>query len=310
MAENIFKKINKNPNYLAQSAGISVLPGMPPTNDAILTMKEQGINISKHKSRQLTRKLIDESDYIFVMTNQHLQYVRKLKPAKTKKIFLLKPYSKNTTRGENVGRQIDNEINDPIGKGTEYYRFVAKELTYAVTGMINKLKEKINIGEGDDVEMKIAIGSDHGGYLLKENLKMFLKDLKIEFKDFGCFSELSIDYPDIAVAVSTQVINGDYQRGILICGTGIGMSIAANKMKGIRAALCSDVFSAKMAREHNDSNILALGGRVLGIGLAMEIVKAWLFTDFAFVERHVNRLKKVAKIENYMPASEANGEIR
>lgn len=145
--------------------------------------------------------------------------------------------------------------------------------------------------------MKIAIGSDHGGYWLKENLKIFLKTLKIDYKDFGCISEDAVDYPDVALKVSNEVKNGKYEKGILICGTGVGMSIVANKIKGIRAALCSDVFSAKMTREHNDANILTLGGRVIGSGLAREIVKAWLFSDFSNVKRHINRINKIKKIE-------------
>ena len=149
----------------------------------------------------------------------------------------------------------------------------------------------------EDVKMKIAIGSDHGGYWLKENLKIFLKTLKIDYKDFGCISEDAVDYPDVAFKVSNEVKNGKYEKGILICGTGIGMSIAANKIKGIRASLCSDVFSAKMTREHNDANILTLGGRVIGSGLATEIVKAWLKSDFSHVKRHINRINKIKKIE-------------
>ncbi len=146
--------------------------------------------------------------------------------------------------------------------------------------------------------MKIAIGSDHGGYQLKESIKDLLDTLKIEYKDFGCINEDAVDYPDIALKVSCEVKNGNYDRGILICGTGIGMSIAANKVKGIRAALCSDVFSARMTRIHNDSNVLTLGGRVLGTGLAREITKAWIISDFSREERHLNRIKKVSKIED------------
>ena len=149
----------------------------------------------------------------------------------------------------------------------------------------------------EDVKMKIAIGSDHGGYWLKENLKIFLKTLKIDYKDFGCISEEAVDYPDVALKVSNEVKNGKYEKGILICGTGVGMSIAANKIKGIRASLCSDVFSAKMTREHNDANILTLGGRVMGSGLAREIVKAWLKSDFSNAKRHINRINKIKKIE-------------
>jgi len=146
--------------------------------------------------------------------------------------------------------------------------------------------------------MKIAVGSDHGGYQLKEDLKKYLKEQNIEYIDFGCDSERSVDYPDIGFKVALEVKKGKYDRGILICGSGIGMSIVANKVKGIRAALCHNEFTARYARKHNDANILALGGRVLGSGLAKEIVKVWLETEFNQGERHVNRLNKIKQGED------------
>lgn len=146
--------------------------------------------------------------------------------------------------------------------------------------------------------MKIALGSDHGGYQLKENLKKYLKELKVEYQDFGCNSENPVDYPDVGFKIAIEVKNKNYDKGILICGTGIGMSIVANKIKGIRASLCHDVFSARYAREHNDANILTLGGRVIGSGLAKEIVKVWLNTDFSGEERHLKRLNKIKQEED------------
>lgn len=146
--------------------------------------------------------------------------------------------------------------------------------------------------------MKIALGSDHGGYQLKENLKKYLKELKVEYQDFGCNSENPVDYPDVGFKIATEVKNRNYDKGILICGTGVGMSIVANKIKGIRASLCHDVFSARYAREHNDANILTLGGRVIGSGLAKEIVKVWLNTDFSGEERHLKRLNKIKQEED------------
>lgn len=147
-------------------------------------------------------------------------------------------------------------------------------------------------------KMKIALGSDHGGYQLKENLKKYLKELNVEYKDFGCNSEKSVDYPDIGFKIAIEVKNRNYDKGILICSTGIGMSIVANKIKGIRASLCHDVFSARYAREHNDANILTLGGRVIDSGLAKEIVKVWLNTDFSGEERHLKRLNKIKQEED------------
>ncbi len=144
--------------------------------------------------------------------------------------------------------------------------------------------------------MKVAIASDHGGLNIREEIKALLKDLNIEFEDFGCDCETSVDYPDYALPVAEKVASGEFDRGILICGTGIGMSISANKVKGIRCALVHDVFSAKATREHNDSNMIAMGERVIGPGLALEIVKTWLGTEFEG-GRHANRIGKITEYE-------------
>lgn len=147
--------------------------------------------------------------------------------------------------------------------------------------------------------MPIAIGCDHGGFRLKEEIINFLNAEGILYNDFGTYSTDSVDYPDIAEKVGTSIINGQCDRGILICGTGIGISIAANKMPGIRCALCHDTFSARATREHNDSNILAMGERVIGVGLALDIVKIWLDTGFAG-GRHSKRVEKIINLEkNY-----------
>ncbi|WP_366923699.1 ribose 5-phosphate isomerase B [Metallumcola ferriviriculae] len=144
--------------------------------------------------------------------------------------------------------------------------------------------------------MKIALGSDHGGFELKAIIKELFDQLGIPYQDFGTLDKESVDYPDFAAKVAEAVAGGDFERGIVVCGTGIGVSIAANKVRGIRAALCHDVFSAKASREHNDANVLTLGQRVIGPGLALEIVKTWLGTDFAG-GRHSRRVDKIKAIE-------------
>ncbi|WP_153730362.1 ribose 5-phosphate isomerase B [Sporosarcina obsidiansis] len=144
--------------------------------------------------------------------------------------------------------------------------------------------------------MKIAISSDHGGNNLRKEIINLLTELEIEYVDYGPDSDASVDYPDYAVPVANDVVAGKADRGILICGTGIGMSIAANKVKGIRCALVHDVFSAKATREHNDSNILAMGERVIGPGLAREIVSTWLGTEFEG-GRHGRRIDKMMELE-------------
>ncbi len=139
----------------------------------------------------------------------------------------------------------------------------------------------------------IALGSDAAGYGLKQEVMEYLKQEGLEYKDYGCFDESPCDYPVYAKKVAHAVADGECERGILICGTGIGISIAANKVRGIRAALCHDTFSAQATREHNDANILAMGARVIGPGLALKITDTFLHTKFSGVERHKNRIRQI-----------------
>lgn len=143
----------------------------------------------------------------------------------------------------------------------------------------------------------IAIGADHGGFELKEHIVKYLTDKGLNVKDFGTYSEASVDYPDCAAPVCKAVQDGTAECGILICGTGIGISMAANKYKGIRAALCGDVYSAKMTKQHNNSNIICMGGRVIGRELAFMIVDAWLEAEFEG-GRHQKRIDKIHAVEN------------
>ena len=139
----------------------------------------------------------------------------------------------------------------------------------------------------------IALGSDHGGFALKEEIAAHLAARGLEYKDFGAFSDKSCDYPVYAKAVAQAVASGECDRGVLVCGTGIGVSITANKVRGIRAALCGDCFSAEATRLHNDANILALGARVVGPGLALKIVDTFLDTPFSGDERHKRRISMI-----------------
>lgn len=139
----------------------------------------------------------------------------------------------------------------------------------------------------------IALGSDHGGYELKKEIIAYLEENNYEYKDYGCDTKESCDYPVYAKRVAHAITSGECDQGILICGTGIGISIAANKIKGIRAALCHDTFSAQATREHNDANILAMGARVIGPGLALKIVETFLNTPFSNDERHIRRIQQI-----------------
>ncbi len=144
--------------------------------------------------------------------------------------------------------------------------------------------------------MKIVIASDHGGFDLKQQIMPYLAELGHEYTDLGCYDTKSMDYPDIAFPAAEAVAKGEYDRGILICGTGIGVSICANKVRGIRCALCGDVLSAELTRQHNDSNMLAMGGRIIGVETAKAIVRTWLETEFAG-GRHERRIGKITCYE-------------
>ena len=144
--------------------------------------------------------------------------------------------------------------------------------------------------------MKIAVGSDHGGFQLKEAVTAWLKEKGYEVEDKGTYDEQSCDYPDYGQAVALDVAGGRADRGVVLCGTGIGISIAANKVHGIRAALCGDTFSARMSRLHNDANVLAMGQRVTGVGLALDILEIWMETPFEG-GRHEGRVAKIMQIE-------------
>jgi len=145
--------------------------------------------------------------------------------------------------------------------------------------------------------MYIAVCSDHGGFELKMRLIPYIEALGHTVYDFGCYSEASVDYPDMAFPMAEAVASGEYERGIAICGTGIGVSICCNKVKGIRCALCGDVLSAELTRRHNDSNVLAMGGRIIGPETAKAIVRAWLDTPFDG-GRHEGRINKITEYEN------------
>jgi ribose 5-phosphate isomerase B len=146
--------------------------------------------------------------------------------------------------------------------------------------------------------LKIAIGSDHAGLNLKREIIGLLEEMSVEVEDFGCATTQAVDYPDVAYLVAVAIARGAFDRGILICGTGIGMSMTANKVKGVRAALCHDTFSAHSSLEHNNANVLCMGERVIGVGAAMDVVRTWVEARFGGEERHVRRVEKITRLGN------------
>jgi len=282
MAEGLFNAKVKilGKNWEADSAGVFAPEGFLPSDEAVeILKKDYDIDISSHRSKSLREKDLEEADFILTMAYSHKRALTSQYPAYAYKIFTIKEF---------VG--LDGDVEDPYGMPIEVYRETAKELSDLIDKVIEKLSKERMINK------MIALGSDHAGYALKEVIKKYLEEKGIPYKDFGTFSERSVDYPDYALKVAEAVASGECTEGILICGTGIGMSITANKVPGIRAAHVEDVFSARAAKEHNNANILCMGGRVTGPGLAIMMVEEWLNATFQG-GRHQKRIDKISEIE-------------
>ena len=277
MAEAIAKSLCNHKDINILSMGIFVYNNLPINEKAKLVLQNNNINVSNHVSKPLTLLELENADLILTMEKEQkalLIEFAKANNIKTNNIFTLYEYTLNK----------DTDIKDPFGSDLTTYNECFNEI-YSLVSKINF----DNISE----ETMIGIGSDHGGFHLKEEIIKYLKDNNIPFKDYGTYSTDAVDYPIYGKKVANDVANGTLEKGILICGTGIGISISANKVKGVRAALCHDVFSAKATREHNNANILCMGERVIGVGLALEIVKAFLETPFSNDERHIRRINMI-----------------
>ncbi|MFP4017226.1 MAG: ribose 5-phosphate isomerase B [Halanaerobiales bacterium] len=300
MAELLFNKLLEENNvsgWEVISAGISSFPGQMISQNAAKVLREEGINSEEHSSKQLNEEILSEADLILTMTGNHKRRILSSFPEYTDRVFTLKEYAGNIVDG--------SDIIDPFGQSELIYRETRDEIRKCLESILGKLTQSKNFAgnfyktennnyRGDN--MKIAIGSDHAAYELKNEIIKFLEEKGFEYKDMGTDSSQSVDYPDYGYKVAKLVADGECDKGILICGTGIGMSITANKVKGIRAALCHDTFSARATRNHNNSNVLTMGARVVGTGLALDIVRVWLGEEFDG-GRHQNRIDKIAEIE-------------
>ncbi|MFW6386342.1 MAG: ribose 5-phosphate isomerase B [Bacillota bacterium] len=300
MAEYLFRKLlqdKETGDWTVLSAGIKAFGGARMSDNSVSVLREENINSDDFSSRSVSEELIEEADLVLTMTVRHRQILRDRFSAFKEKIFTLREFN---------GAAGDLDITDPFGRPIEFYRTTRDQLKEELKELIIRLENyKFAAGDNREAEnsnkergdkMKIALGSDHAGYELKKEIKLLLDDVGMNYQDLGTDSADSVDYPDFAHRVAGAVAGGDCDRGILICGTGIGMSIAANKVEGIRAALCHDVYSARVTREHNNSNILTLGARIVGVDLALEIVRTWLSAEFTD-GRHGRRVDKITSIE-------------
>ena len=261
------------------SAGLYA-DGEPVSKNAKNVLEENGIKCSKEFSERLTFDKIKTADVIFTMTESQKKEVKKSAEfcGEEKKVY-------------SFSDLIGKDIEDPYGQDEDSYKKCFTDIEKGCREILNKFIKNVK-----EKNMKIAIGNDHGGIELKFEILKILEKKGIEYENFGTDTKDSVDYPDYALKVAKKVANKEFDFGILVCGTGLGVSITANKVKGIRCALCGDTFSAKMARMHNNANILALGERVIGKGLMSEILEAFLTSEFEG-GRHAQRVNKIIAIE-------------
>lgn len=276
MAEALYRQYTVEDGNLPAcvSRGLVVLFSEPISPKVNVALSQHDMLASSHEnSQQLQQEEITEDTLVLTMTF-------------SEKVALMEKYQGENvyTIGEFVGE--DTDIADPYGGEEDEY-----EKTY--DDIARRVKKIIQILKNRGGNAMIALGSDHGGYGLKQEIMAYLEEKGIAYKDYGCYEDTACDYPVFAKKVAHAIVDGECEKGILICGTGIGISIAANKVKGIRAALCHDVFSARATREHNDANILAMGARVIGPGLALMIVDTFLNTEFSHAQRHQNRIDQM-----------------
>lgn len=284
MAEALFRHITQGrEDYKAMSAGICTADGQPPSQNAVDAMKEMGIDITSFRSQSLTKDLVKKADYIFCMTRGHLETVVSMYPEVVEKTFLLMEFTDDK----------DNDIPDPIGSSLEVYEECRDTILKGIESIVEFIKQQSNIKLIEAMNNNsIAIGADHGGFELKEKIKAYLRGNGIEVADFGTNSDVSCDYPDIAIALSRAIARKDYGLGILVCTTGIGMSITANKIPAVRAALVLNEEMAAKARSHNNANVLCFAGKYTDAATAIKMIEAFLNTKFEG-GRHLRRIEKI-----------------
>ncbi len=287
MAEAIFRhRLGRRPGWTVGSAGVAALPGMPASDEARVALKEWGIDLGRHRSRPLSADLVDAADWIVVMTAGHAQVVKRLFPEARDRVKLLNAFGAS---------KMAEDVPDPIGQSLDVYRFTRDRIDRAMADVVLTVLEEsdeLKTNPEEQGPMKIAIGADHGGVEMKEQVKKALAARGVELDDVGSFSAESVDYPDFASAVAKRVSEGSAQQGILICRTGIGMSMTANRFPKVRAALVLDPDMARLARSHNDANVLVMGSATTQAANVPAILDAWFGASFEG-GRHSRRVEKI-----------------
>lgn len=289
MAEGLFRHATDPAKYKAISAGVAAMNGQVPSENSVKALKEVGIDITHQRSSALTAEMVDQADYIFGMTHGHVEDIRTFFPNAAEKTYLLRGLEAKLPPAERT-------ISDPIGGNLDIYRECRDEIASGIRSIVRFL-------EGKPQSISVAIGADHGGFALKEAIKKQLISHGAKVQDFGVSSSDSADYPDFAKPVAESIVNGDQDFGVLICTTGLGMSIAANKQPGIRAALVFNTEMADLARRHNDANVLCLGSNITPEAQAIEILDVFLSSGFDG-GRHQRRVDKLeTRVTGKTPAN-------
>ncbi len=293
MAEGLFRKMTEHlPGIVVGSAGVHAADGQKPSEPAVAAMREMGIDISSQRSRFLTPKIARAADAILVMTQSHLMAVIREHPEVSDKVFLVREFVPGI-------ESYEIDVPDPIGMGLQTYRLTRDAISEGITSFIRQFMNPSTSTEKSENQSdatpglpSVAIAADHGGVALKNALVQKLKASGRVHRDFGTNSQESVDYPDFAGAVCAAVTSGEFDFGVLICTTGIGMSIAANRHPAIRAALVHDAKTAAITRAHNNANVLCLAGATTAPETAASILDTFLSTDFEG-GRHARRVGKI-----------------
>lgn len=294
MAEGLFTQmVRGRGDVAAESAGLGALDGMTPSEPAVEVMAELGVDIGSLRSRALRAEMLDRADFIFTMTRQQLDAIQALYPSVAEKAFLLREF-------ETAPGYANRDISDPIGQSVEVYRRTRDQIRDALIGVINFIDHAeaqtrhATQPVASGAPLRVAIAADHGGVEMKAALKDWLAEHGYAFSDFGTHSTDAVDYPDYAFLVAREIAAGHFDRGVLICKSGIGMSIAANRVVGARAALVGDEHWARLSRQHNDANIIVLSAEDAGMthAKAAGILDVWLTTKFEG-GRHERRVNKM-----------------
>jgi len=290
MAEGLFRHLTAKMGgrYRTLSAGVGAIDGMAPSPHAVQALRELGIDISRQRSRALTGELVRQADLIFGMTHGHVHAVGAMYPQAAEKAMVLREF-------DDTLESYEKDIADPIGGSYQVYLHCRDEIEQGIFSMLKHLENQEGAAQpaAGARPVTVALGADHAGFDLKQILKQHLASGPTPVEDFGAHSAEPTDYPDHAQPVAAAVAEGRVDFGILVCGTGIGMCIAANKVPGVRAALCTTEEMARLARAHNNANLLCLGGRVVSAELARAIVAAFLTTPFEAGSRHERRVGKL-----------------